>query len=189
MTYSEEEILQVVREEIADCLKIPLEEVKPDSVLTDDLDAMSIDFMDILFRLETKFVVRFHSGNPLDEIGEAMKPDALSQKGLLTDLGVEVVRQRMPEIDGSRVVREMPVGGVQALYTTRTWVRAVKELLDAQPTSCPYCDDSNLEPLRPSVLQCRACKREVQTPTQRELLIAWAADRDDLASTHAGNSS
>ncbi len=189
MRYSEEEILQAVREEIADCLKIPLDEVKPDSVLTDDLEAMSIDFMDILFRLETRYVVCFQPGNPLDQIGEAMEPDALSRKGLLTELGVEVVRQRMPEIDGSRVVREMPIGKVQTLYTTRTWVRAVKELLDAQPTSYPFCDDSNLEPLRPSVLQCQACEREVHTPTQRELLTAWATDKFGSASNHSENSS
>ncbi len=176
MKYTDDQIVQIVREEIADALKVPLEEVKPDSVLIDDLDAMSIDFVDIMFRLETKFNVTFHPGNPLDRMAEAVNPDALSRKGHLTDLGAEIIRLRMPEIDASSVSPGMPAGNVQALYQTSTWIRAVKELLDARPGSCPSCGSQDLEPVRPSVLQCRACEVEVKCPTQGELLGVWASE-------------
>ena len=176
MKYTDDQIVEIVRESIADALKVPLEDVTLNSTLTDDLDAMSIDFVDILFRLESKFNVTFHPGNPLDRMAEAVNSDALSREGNLTDLGADMIRRRMPEIDASRVSPGMPAGNVQALYKTSTWVRAVRELLDARPGSCPSCGSQDLEPVRPSVLQCRACEAEVKCPTQGELLGVWASD-------------
>ncbi len=57
---------RAVRESITDVLQIPRDEVTPDSVLTDDLVAFSIDFVDLMVRLVSWFTVKLHSGNPLD---------------------------------------------------------------------------------------------------------------------------
>ncbi len=174
MTYTDEQIVAGVRESIAEALKVPLEAVRPDSVLTDDLDAVSIDFVDIMFRLEARFGVTFHPGNPLERLAESFAGRPLSRDGSLTGLGAEVIRRRMPEIDSSRVAAGLLLGNVQSLYTTATWVRAVRELLDARPRACPACRGSDLEPARPSVLRCRGCGAEVSCPTQSEVLTAWA---------------
>src|SRR5262245_36913132 len=125
MSYTDGQIVDGVRQAIADALKVPLDDVRLDSVLTDDLDAVSIDFVDIMFRLESKFGVTFHPGNPLDRIAQRFGPGALTRDGALTELGAEVVRKRMPEVDGSSVSAGMLLGNVQSLYTTATWVRAV----------------------------------------------------------------
>ena len=176
MKFSDDEILEAVRESIADVLKIPLEDVKPDSVLTDDLEAVSIDFVDIMFRLESRFNVEFHAGNPLDQIAQSFEPGSLSRDGVLTYLGVVVVRQRIPEANASKVLAGMPVGNIQAIYTTSTWARAVKELLQARPDVCPSCGSESLEPVRLSVLICEACQKEIECPTQTEVLAAWATE-------------
>ena len=174
MTRTNDEVVVAVRETIADVLKIPVEEVKIDSVLTDDLGAMSIDFVDMMFRLEAEFQVTFHPGNPLDRLSESFPPDSLSRDGLLTEVGAEVIRRRMPEIETSVVQPGLPLANIQVLYTTQTWVRAVTELLEARPKSCPKCGSDVLRPIRPSVLECEGCHGEVDCPTQSELLTAWA---------------
>ncbi len=176
MKFSDDEILEAVRESIADVLQTPLDEVKPDSVLTDDLGAVSIDFVDIMCRLESRFNVKFHSGNPLDQIAQSFEPGSLSRDGVLTDLGVVVVRQRMPEATAGKVLAGMPVGTIQAIYTTASWARAVKELLQAMPDACPSCGSESLEPVRPSVLICEACRQEIECPTQAEVFAAWATE-------------
>ncbi len=172
--YTDDQIVAGVRESIADALKIPIDEVKRDSVLTDDLGASSIDFVDIMFKLESQFDIRFHPGNPLDQLSESFGPDLLVAQGVLTELGTEVVRRRLPEIDASKVRAGTPVANVQALYTTDTWVRGVKELLAARPTACPACGSQTLRPVRQSVLLCEGCQAEVDCPSQDELLASWA---------------
>ncbi len=174
MGYTDDQIVDGVRQSIADALKVPLDDVHLDSVLTDDLDAVSIDFVDIMFRLESKFGITFHPGNPLDRLADRFGPGALTRDGALTDLGAEVVRRRMPEIGGDRVTAGTLLGNVQSLYTTATWVRAVNEILAARPASCPGCGGSDLEPLRPSVIRCRRCDREIPCPTQAQVLVDWA---------------
>ncbi len=176
MNHTDEEIITGVRESIADVMKIPIDEVKLDSILTEDLEAVSIDFVDIMFHLESKFQVTFHSGNPLDRIAESVGPESVIRQGALTGFGVEVVHRRMPEIVSSVVTPGMPAGNVQALYTTATWVRTVKELLEARPKSCPSCGSDSLRPLRPSILLCDGCKSEVKCPTQAEILTTWAKE-------------
>jgi acyl carrier protein len=174
MKHSDEVIIEGVRESIAEALKLPLEQVRLDSVLTEELDAVSIDFVDIMFRLESRFGVTFHPGNPLDRLAESFPGRPLSHDGALSDLGAEVIRRRMPEVDGSKVHSGMLLGNVQSLYTTATWVRAVRELLDARPARCPACGSPRLEVLRPSVLRCEGCGGEVACPTQADVLSEWA---------------
>lgn len=175
MGYTDDQIIDGVRQSIADALKVPLEAVRLDSVLTEELDAVSIDFVDIMFRLESKFGVTFHPGNPLDRIAERFGPGALTRDGALTELGADVLRRRMPEIDAARVTAGTLLGNVQALYTTGTWVRAVAELLEARPATCPACGADDLEALRRSVVRCRRCDREIPCPTQAQVLQDWAA--------------
>ena len=174
MTWAEDQIVAGVREAVAEALKLSVDEAGVDAVLSEDLDATSIDFVDIMFRLETAFNVTFHSGNPLDRLSESFPGAELVRDGVLTDLGVEVVRRRIPEIDGSKVSPETPVGNVLALYTVGTWVRAVREILEARPDTCRTCGSRELRAIRPSVLECAGCSREVVCPTQADILDAWA---------------
>ena len=55
MQLSEEKILEVCLKTIARELDLPLEEVKPDSNLRDDLDLTSLDAMNVIMALEDEF--------------------------------------------------------------------------------------------------------------------------------------
>ena len=56
-----------VAETMADALGCDLEQIKPDASLIDDLKAESIDFLDIVFRLERAFKVKIPRGKIVEE--------------------------------------------------------------------------------------------------------------------------
>ena len=171
---NDEDIYLSVRKAIAETLRQPEEVVTPDSRLGEDLGGESLDFVEIEYRLETEFGVEFYHGNAIERLGELLTPRELERDGLLTGFGAAVLRLRLPEIDPGRLCEGRPVTGIQASFTPRTWVRAVKELLEARPTSCPHCGSDQLVVAEPSVLCCDACDREVACPDGEICLVAWA---------------
>ena len=83
---SQEEIFDKVRESLVDALGVDDDEVTPQATLRGDLDAESIDFLDIVFRLEKAFDIKI-------ERGELVPTDVLEDKqyahdGKLTPAGI-----------------------------------------------------------------------------------------------------
>src|SRR5271166_5699660 len=73
-------------------------EVKPSATLQGDLGAESIDFLDIIFRLEREFRIKIPRGElPIEPVllGNA----GFVQDGHLTDEGMAVLRSQMPYAD------------------------------------------------------------------------------------------
>ena len=67
---TKEEVLAIfpkVAETMADALGCDVEQVKLDASLIDDLGAESIDFLDIVFRLERAFKVKIPRGKIVEE--------------------------------------------------------------------------------------------------------------------------
>ena len=60
-------IFPKVAEIMADALGCDVEKVKPDASLIDDLGAESIDFLDIIFRLERAFKVKIPRGKIVED--------------------------------------------------------------------------------------------------------------------------
>ena len=58
MAMTREEICEKVTETLVDALGVDEEEVKDDATLMGDLGAESIDFLDIVFRLEKAFGIK-----------------------------------------------------------------------------------------------------------------------------------
>lgn len=94
---NDKEILNKIRECVAGALGIEPEEVRPDSSLVRDLGAESIDFIDIIFRLEKAFDIKIPSGELFP--ANLLKEEGLVQDGRLTARGLEVLRERMPYLD------------------------------------------------------------------------------------------
>jgi len=170
---SDQKILDRVQSIIAEVLRIPVEQVTPDSLLGENLGAESLDFVDIQFRLETDYEVEFYQGIMLDKLAELLAPQKLEENNLLTQFGAVVLRLRMPEVDPVRLQEGQPAAGFETLYTPRTWVRVIKELLSARPQECPNCQSDQLRTAKPSVLVCQKCRTEIRCPTGEECLEAW----------------
>jgi acyl carrier protein len=97
---SQEEIFDKVREALVDALGVDDDEVTPEATLRGDLDAESIDFLDIVFRLEKAFDIKIERGEliPMDLLENA----DYEQNGKENAAGIVELKKRMPVADLSQ---------------------------------------------------------------------------------------
>jgi acyl carrier protein len=97
---SQEEIFDKVREALVDALGVDDDEVTPEATLRGDLDAESIDFLDIVFRLEKAFDIKIERGEliPMD----VLENTDFVQDGKVNAQGIAQLKQRMPFADLSK---------------------------------------------------------------------------------------
>ena len=94
---SRDEIFQKIQEVLDDALGVDEDEVTPEASLTSDLGAESIDFLDIVFRIEKTFDFKISQGELFPE-NLTENPDWVSG-GKLTDDGLAMLKERMPHVD------------------------------------------------------------------------------------------
>ena len=80
-------VYPTVAKTIADALGCDVEEVKPDASLINDLGAESIDFLDLVFRLERAFKVKIPRGKIIEDARGDLPEAAFEQKGVVTEAG------------------------------------------------------------------------------------------------------
>jgi acyl carrier protein len=94
---SNEEIFDKVREALVDALGVDDDEVTPTATLQGDLDAESIDFLDIVFRLEKAFDIKIERGELFPE--DILTDTDLVQDGKVNATGIAKLKERMPFAD------------------------------------------------------------------------------------------
>jgi acyl carrier protein len=120
MGMSREEIFRSVQETLVDALGVDEDEVTETATLTGDLGAESIDFLDIVFRLEKAFTIKIPRGElfPDDVLNN---PDYVTG-GKLTPAGLAQLKKAMPHADFSEFEKNPDVNNVPNLFTVRTIV-------------------------------------------------------------------
>ncbi len=129
MAISREEIFGKVQEVLVDALGLDEDEVTEEATLMGDLGAESIDFLDIVFRLEKAFDIKV----PREELFPAESvlnnPDYVSG-GKLTDKGMAELRARMPHTDLSKFAQDPDVNKIADLFTVSTIVNFLEMKLN-----------------------------------------------------------
>jgi acyl carrier protein len=93
-----EKIRDVMRGLVADSLALKIDDVKPESRLTDDLGADSLDFIDIIFLIEKKFGIKVREGE-FDFISRLdFSSPKVMKEGFLTLEAVERLKDRLPAL-------------------------------------------------------------------------------------------
>jgi acyl carrier protein len=130
------------RDEVYDKVKVVLEEalgvdeeqITMDATLTGDLEAESIDVLDIVFRLEKTFSTpekpfKIGQGELFPE--NLMENPQWVSDGRFTDAGMAMLRQRMPHVDFSRFETDRDISKVGELITVRSLVDFIQRKLAA----------------------------------------------------------
>jgi acyl carrier protein len=94
---SQEEIFEKVREALVDALGVEDDEVTQEATLQGDLDAESIDFLDIVFRLEKSFDIKIERGELFPE--DILTDTEYVQEGKVNEAGIGKLKERMPFAD------------------------------------------------------------------------------------------
>ena len=127
---SQEEIFTKVSATLVEALNVDEEEIKPASTLQGDLGAESIDFLDIVFRLEREFGIKIPRGELFPESIFQGDPEFV-QDGKLTPKGLAELKERMPFADLTKFEQNPDFEGLRDLFTVDLISRYIKTKLDA----------------------------------------------------------
>lgn len=122
-----DEILGKVRTVLVDALAVDEDEVTPSASLVRDLGAESIDFLDIVFKLEQVFGFKIQQGELFPE-NVAQDPKYV-QNGKVTPDGVAALKARLPHVDFASWEKDPSLGKVAELFTVGTLVNFVEKKL------------------------------------------------------------
>ncbi len=110
-----EEIFEKVKEILVDALGVDDDEVTPQATLMGDLGAESIDFLDIVFRLEKSFDIKIPRGELFPEVDAA--DTTLVENGSITPKGLAELKTRMPHADVETFSKDPRVDKISSLFT------------------------------------------------------------------------
>lgn len=91
---TKDEIFEKIQHALVDALGVDEDEVTPEATLVGDLGAESIDFLDIVFRLEKAFDIKIPRGELFPE--DVLTNPTYVQDGRVTETGLAELRKRMP---------------------------------------------------------------------------------------------
>ena len=132
MPMSRDEIYSKVQAVLVDALGVDEEEVTPNAVIRDDLGAESIDFLDIMFRLEKAFGIKIPKGEMMPE-NLANDPNVV-QNGTVTPAGIAMLKSKMPHSEFSEFERDPKLDKMIKLFTVNAIVNYVQQKLE-QPAA------------------------------------------------------
>lgn len=129
MAMTRDEIFKEVQGVLVDALGVDEEEVTPEATLMGDLGAESIDFLDIVFRMEKAFGIKI----PREELFPA--ENLVTNKdfvvnGKLTHQGIEALRKSMPHTDFTQFVEDPAISKIGDLFTVDALVNFVNDRIN-----------------------------------------------------------
>ena len=128
-------VLPTVSATIADALGCDVEEVTPDASLIDDLDAESIDFLDMVFRLERAFKIKIPRGKIVENARGTLPEAEFEQNGVVTAKGLAQLREYLSEVPAERFKTPMKVADIPRLFTPTTFCKLVVRAQKEAPTA------------------------------------------------------
>jgi acyl carrier protein len=120
---------------LVQALGVEEDDIKPSATLQGDLGAESIDFLDIVFRLEREFMIRIPRGELFSELLFADVTQIL-EDGHVTDAGLAALRSKLPYADWSSLERDRRLNRIDDLITVNllssyvTWKLGGSEEVD-----------------------------------------------------------
>jgi acyl carrier protein len=124
-----EEIYNRVSAAVGGALNVDMEEIKPTSTLQGDLGAESIDFLDIVFRLEREFNIQIPQHELFPEAIFRDAPDVIKD-GRLTPEGLRVLKAKIPLADFAQFEKNPVVKDIRDLFTVQLITNYIQNRLE-----------------------------------------------------------
>jgi acyl carrier protein len=128
---SRDEIYSKVSATLIEALNVDEDDIKPTATLQGDLGAESIDFLDIVFRLEREFGIKIPRGELFPESIFQGDPEFV-QNGKVTNKGLAELKARMPFADLSTFEKNPEVSGISDLFTVELITRYIQGKLSSK---------------------------------------------------------
>jgi acyl carrier protein len=121
---TQEEIFTKVSSTLVEALNVDEDDIKPTSTLQGDLGAESIDFLDIVFRLEREFGIKIPRGELFPESIFQGDPEFVNN-GKVTEKGLKELRERMPFADLAAFEKDPSMARLSDLFTVELITRYI----------------------------------------------------------------
>ncbi len=123
MAKSREDIEADVRDVLVDALGVDEDDVVPTATLKGDLGAESIDYLDIVFRLEKKFSLpekpfKIAQGELFPE--NLMTDPSLVEGGKVTAKGIALLKTKVPHVDVSEFEKNPEISKLPNHFTVKS---------------------------------------------------------------------
>ncbi len=122
----DQEIFSKIQETLSGALGVEPEEVREDASLTRDLGAESIDFIDIIFRLEKAFDIKIPSGDLFP--ANLLNDERFVRAGLVTPAGLQELKAKYPYLHLEAFSKNPEIGKLAEQFT----VKMVTEYIDSR---------------------------------------------------------
>ncbi len=110
------EIDERITKVLVQALGVDADDIKPSATLQGDLGAESIDFLDIVFRLEREFMIRIPRGELFSEL-IFQDVTTILEDGHVTDAGLATLRSKLPYADWNLLARDRRLNRIDDLIT------------------------------------------------------------------------
>ena len=122
------EIVEKVTASLVEALSVDDDEVSLEATLTRDLGAESIDFLDIIFRLEKSFGIKIPRGDLIPE-DIATNPE-YTKNGRLTKEGLQELQSRLPYADLTEFSKNPAISNLADIFTVEMIVKYVERRVE-----------------------------------------------------------
>jgi len=129
MPPTKEEVFEKVQEALVDALGVDDDEVTPEATMVGDLGAESIDFLDIVFRLEKAFDIEIPRSELFPE--DILTSAEYVQDGKVTEAGIAELKERMPFADLSKFESNPAVQEFGNLLTVNDLCRYIESKVES----------------------------------------------------------
>ena len=123
MPMTKDEVFAKVKEVLVSTLAVDDNEVTPEAKLSTDLNAESIDYLDITFQLEKTFGIKIPKGELFPE--NLFTDPEYVQNGKMTAKGIAELKVRMPFADLSVFEADPDINKFRDIFTVDTLVKFV----------------------------------------------------------------
>lgn len=121
---SEAEIFEKVKNCLVDALGVDDDEVTPTASIMGDLGAESIDWLDIVFKLEKAFGIKISQSELSPE--DILTSTEYVADGKVNAAGLAKLKERMPFLDLTKFIANPAVNEFSGLLTVQDMVRFVQ---------------------------------------------------------------
>jgi acyl carrier protein len=125
MAITRDEIFEQIKELLVDALGVDDDEVSPKATLMGDLGAESIDFLDIVFRLEKAFSIKIPR-EELFPIENILNNPQFVTNGKLTPAGLAELKAKMPHTDLAGFESNPDINKLGGLFTVNSIVNYIQ---------------------------------------------------------------
>jgi acyl carrier protein len=126
-TLPREEIFQKIRQALVDTLSVEEDEVTEEATLFNDLGMESIDFLDLIFRLEKSFNIKI-SQDELAQTEIITNPD-YQENRKLNAAGLAALKERIKAGDWANFEKDPSIEKITNVFTVGTILNFVQQKL------------------------------------------------------------